>query len=368
MKKFYLILALAFGAISAFSQQPNFTIVKNNPATSIKNQGSSGTCWCFSSTALVESELLLKKQPETDLSETFTVYNLYLDKAEKYIRRRGTTRFTEGGLEQDMLYSTDTYGAMPQSIYPGIDKDTVMRRDYAMADKIKKYLDRFLKSHPDTIPAGWQDSVKYFLNSYIGTPPATFTYNGKEYTPKSYAAENVPVKLSDYIGLTSFTHHPYYSTFPMEVPDNYNSNMYFNMPLDQFIATIKGALMKGYTVAWDADVSNRGFRQNVGVAKWVDDPQETKTFLSFTEKTPDAAIRQKLFDDQVTQDDHLMQITGLAKDADGKEYFIVKNSWGKVGPYAGYIYVSMPYFIINTISVLVNKQAIDKSLLAKTSY
>lgn len=367
MKKIYLSVALVLAAMYAFSQQQNFTVIKSNAATPVKNQGRSGTCWCFSSTALVESELLLKKQPETDLSETFTVYQLYLDKAVKYIRRRGNTRFTEGGIEQDMLYSTDTYGAMPQSIYPGIDKDVIMAHNYTMEGQLKKYLDHVLATHPDTIPAGWKDSVKIILNKYIGTPPETFTYNGKQYTPKSYAAEFVNVKLSDYVGLTSFTHHPYYSTFAIEVPDNYNSNMFYNLPLDEFMATVKAAIMKGYTVAWDADVSNSGFKQNVGIAKWVSDPLETKNLTTYTEKTPTAAIRQQLFDDQVTQDDHLMQITGLAKDGNGNEYFIVKNSWGKVGPYAGYIYVSMPYFTINTISVLINKKAIAKNVLAKAS-
>jgi len=302
-----------------------------------------------------------------DLSETFTVYNLFLDKAEKYIRRRGDARFSEGGIEQDMLYATDNYGAIPQSVYPGAGKEMDISKEAPLQGKIKIYLDRVLKSNPDTIPSGWEDSVKVILNSYIGTPPATFTIDGKNYTPKSYAAEFVPVKLSDYIGLTSFTHHPFYSSFSMEVPDNYNSNMYLNLPLDNFIATIKEAIMKGYTIAWDADVSNGGFKQGKGVAKWVNSPDDSKDFLTFTEKTPNQAIRQKLFDDQVTQDDHLMQITGLAKDSTGNDYFIVKNSWGKVGPYEGYIYVSLPYFEINTISVLINKKALPKDLIAKSN-
>jgi bleomycin hydrolase len=362
MKKICLLVTLFIISVNAFSQDQPFTVIKNNAATPVKNQGQSGTCWCFSSTALVESELLLKKQPESDLSETFTVYNLYIDKAEKYIRRRGNTRFTEGGIEQDMLYSTDTYGAMPQSIYPGIGKDTIMSHDYAMEGKLKAYLDDVLKNNPDTIPTNWKDGFKTILNSYLGTPPANFTYNGKEYTPKTFAAEQVPVKLSDYIGLTSFTHHPYYSTFSIEVPDNYNSNMFLNLPLDEFIKTVKAALLKGYTVAWDADVSNKGFRQMAGLAKWVNSADEVKAFATYTEKIPTAQIRQELFDKQVTQDDHLMQITGLAKDKSGNEYFIVKNSWGLVGPYSGYIYVSMPYFTINTISVLINKKAVASNL------
>jgi len=367
MKKIYFVIALSFAALNIFAQQPTFTIEKNNAASSVKDQGKTGTCWCFSSTALVESELLQKNEPDADLSETFTVYNLFLDKAEKYIRRRGDTRFSEGGIEQDMLYSTDTYGAMPQSVYPGDGKERVVSKEASLQNMIKGYLDRVLKNNRDTIPSDWEDSVKIILNNSIGTPPATFTYNGKTYTPKTYAAENVSVKLSDYIGLTSFTHHPYYTNFAMEVPDNYNSNMFYNLPLNEFMAAIKQAIMNGYTIAWDADISNKGFRQRVGVAKWVNSPDDAKAFLTFTEKAPDAAIRQKLFDDQVTQDDHLMQITGLAKDSNGNEYFIVKNSWGKVGPYDGYIYVSMPYFEINTISVLINKSALPKDLTVKAA-
>lgn len=366
MKPSFLFAALLLAG-SAFAQSPKFTVIKNNAATPVKNQGMSGTCWCFSSTALAESELLFKQQPETDLSEVFTVYSLYIDKAEKYIRRRGNTRFTEGGIQQDMIYCTNTYGAMPQDVYPGVGKDNVLNKDGEMEGKLKGYLDDILKKNQDTIPSNWEEGFKAILGSYLGTPPAKFTYNGKEYTPKSYAAQNVSLKLSDYIGLTSFTHHPYYTTFAMEVPDNYNSNMFYNLPLDEFISTVKQAIQKGYTIAWDADVSNAGFRQNVGYAKWTNGKIDAKDFASFTEAKPTVKIRQELFDKQVTQDDHLMQITGLAKDEKGNEYFIVKNSWGKAGPYEGYIYVSMPYFTINTISILVNKKALAPTMISKTA-
>ena len=360
----FLSILLAAGT---FAQAPKFTVIQNNPATPVKNQGASGTCWCFSSTALVESELLFKKQPEADLSEVFTVYNLYIDKADKYIRRRGTTRFTEGGLEQDMLYCRDTYGAIPQSVYPGVGNDAVLNKDGEMLEKLTGYLNDLLKKYPGAIPADWKTGYISILNSYLGAPPAKFTYNGKEYTPKTFAAENVSVKLSDYIGLTSFTHHPYYSTFAMEVPDNYNSNMYYNLPLNDLIGAVKQAIKNGYTIAWDVDVSNSGFNPGLGLAKWTSHADDEKAFATFTEQTPTTEVRQQLFDTQVTQDDHLMQITGLAKDEKGNEYFIVKNSYGpNAGPYGGYLYVSMPYFAINTISVLVNKQALPPALTSKT--
>jgi bleomycin hydrolase len=377
MKQIASFLVLSAVASAAFAQEPNvkvnlttpkseFTIVKNNQATPVKNQGNSGTCWCFATTSLMESEMLSKKEKDPDLSEVFTVYNLYIDKAEKYIRRRGNTRFTEGGIQQDVMFSADNFGSMPQEIYPGVGRDTVLNHDGQMETKLKVYLDDLLKNNPDTIPANWRTNFKSILNGYLGEPPATFSYNGKTYTPKTYASEFVPLKLSGYVGLTSFKHHPYNTSFAIEVPDNYNSNMFYNLPLNEFIKNVKAAVMQGYTVAWDADVSNKGFQMRKGLAKWVDKDEETKDFSTFTEKTPTAEIRQDLFDRQVTQDDHLMQITGLAKDSKGNEYFLVKNSWGTTAsPFGGYLYVSMPYFAINTISVVINKKAVPAALIAK---
>ncbi len=365
MKKLLILLLLIVASATAFSQTKQFTEIKNNAATPVKNQWHSGTCWCYSTTAMTESELLDEHKPQMDLSETFTVYNLYIDKATKYIRRRGNTRFAEGGLSQDMLNAVANYGAMPQEIYPGVGRDTIMNHDYKMADILKDYLDSFLKANPDTIPDNWKDGFVQILNSYLGAPPAKFDYNGKHYTPKSFAAAYITEKPSDFIGLTSFTHHPFYAEFVMEVPDNYNSNAYYNLPLDELINTVKKCIENGYTLTWDADVSNIGFRQKKGVAMWVTNGNDSNAFPNFTEPNYTQQIRQHLFDEQETQDDHLMQITGLAKDEKGNDYFIVKNSWGEVGPYKGYIYVSVPYFAINTISVVVNKKAIDKNEMNK---
>lgn len=307
--------------------------------------------------------MLQKGKPELDLSETFTVWNLYIDKAVKYIRRRGTARFGEGGLGQDMLNAVANFGAMPQSVYPGIGKDTILNHDYKMEGVLKAYLDEVLDKNKDTIPESWKDGFIKILNSYLGQPPAEFDYNGKHYTPMTFAAEYVTEKPADFIGLTSFTHHPYYSQFVMEVPDNYNSNAYYNLPLDELIQTTKDCIMKGYTLTWDADVSNGGFQQAKGIAMWVNSKDDSKALPAFTERPFDATVRQQLFDKQVTQDDHLMQVTGIVKDSTGKEYFIVKNSWGERGPFKGYIYVSMPYFAINTISVLVNKKAVPAKVM-----
>lgn len=362
MQKIFFIVGLMI-TTAIVHAQTQFTVVKNNAATPVRNQGRSGTCWCFSSTAMTESGLLMANKPGLDLSETFIVYNLYIDKGEKYIRRRGNTRFAEGGLGQDMLNAVANYGAMPQEIYPGIGRDTIMSHNYTMEARLKKYLDSVLATNPNTIDTNWKAGFLNILESYISKPPATFSYNGQQYTPKSFAAEYIAEKPSDFIGLTSFTHHPFFTAFVMEVPDNYNSNAYYNLPLEALIGSVKTAIEKGYTLTWDADVSNTGFRQRTGVAMWVSNAGDSTNFPLFKEQAYTQAKRQQLFDEQVTQDDHLMQITGLAKDEKGQEYFIVKNSWGEVGPHKGYIYVSMPYFAINTISVLVNKKAVPKDLL-----
>jgi bleomycin hydrolase len=363
MQRAIVFLVSCFLYLQVSAQSNGFTVVKNNVATPVKNQYSSGTCWCFSATAMTESEMLQKGKPELDLSETFTVWNLYIDKAIKYMRRRGDTRFAEGGLGQDMLNAAANFGAMPQSVYPGEGKDTIMSRNYKMADQLKAYLDGVLSANKDTIPTNWKDGFMKILNSYLGQPPAEFDYNGKHYTPQTFAAEFITEKPSDFIGLTSFTHHPYYTSFVMEVPDNYNSNAYYNLPLAEFIQTVKDCIAKGYTLTWDADVSNKGFQTRKGLAMWVSNDADAKALPDFNEQPYNATIRQELFDKQVTQDDHLMQITGLAKDAAGKEYFIVKNSYGLRGPFAGYVYVSMPYFAINTISVLVNKKAVPAGVV-----
>jgi len=365
MRKLFCVIFFATVAFAGHAQTKQFTVIKNNAATPVKNQGHSGTCWCFSSTAMTESDLLLANKPALDLSETFTVYNLYIDKAVKYIRRRGSTRFAEGGLGQDMLNAVANYGAMPQEIYPGIGKDTIMGRNYQMQGILKAYLDSVLAANPDVIPLNWKDGFLQILQSYLGTPPAEFDYNGKHYTPQTFAAEYITEKPVDFIGLTSFTHHPFNTSFVMEVPDNYNSNAYYNLPLDELINTTKQCIEKGYTLTWDADVSNIGFRQRKGVAMWTANANDSTAFPAFTEQSFTQEIRQELFDEQVTQDDHLMQITGMAKDENGKEYFIVKNSWGEIGPYKGYIYVSIPYFAINTISVLVNKKALSDEEIKK---
>ena len=354
-KIFFIIQLFFVGSLYAQQLPPGFTIIKNNAALPVKNQGVSGTCWSFASTSLAESELLHSYNEHIELSEAFTVWNLYIDKADKYIRRRGSARFSEGGLQPDVLYSIETYGAMPEMIYPGIGKDKVFNSDERMHRELQNYLDVLLKNNPDSVPLDWKDGYKKILSGYLGTPPSTFAYDDQQYTPKSFAQAFVNIHPDDFEGFTSFLHHPYYTSFVMEVPDNYNDNSYYNLPLDSLITITRKSILNGYTISWDADVSNDGFIFEKGFAMLLTQSDDAESVPNINEMPYDAQLRQTLFDKQVTQDDHLMQITGLAKDPDGKEFFIVKNSWGTSNPCAGYMLVSIPYFAINTISIFVNK-------------
>ncbi|MEP6582880.1 MAG: C1 family peptidase [Ginsengibacter sp.] len=347
------------------AQQNNFTPVKINSATTVKDQFSSSTCWDFACTAMTESELLKTGNSELDLSETFTMFNTYIDKAAKYLQCRDRKYFTQGGIGEDMLKTIDNYGAMPQEIYPGIHQDTIMNKEAVMYPILKSYLDSILVNNPDTIPANWKNNFVKILEHYMGTPSENFMYNGKCYTAKTFAAEYIKSSSSDFIGLTSFTHHPYYSPFVIEVSHNYNNNVYNNLPLDEFITTVKSCIENGYTLIWDTDISNEGFQKNKGFAMWANGKNDTKALPDFEEKPYTNEIRQQLFKKGTTQNDHLMQITGLVKNAAGKEYFVVKNSWGNLGPFNGYIYVSIPYFAINTISILVNKKALPQEVAIK---
>jgi bleomycin hydrolase len=361
MKKRSLLLAQFVISCFVYAQQlpQGFTLIKNNAALPVKNQGMSGTCWCFSSTSVTESELLRSTNTNIELSEAFTVWNLYLDKADNYVRRKGSARFSEGGLAQDVFYAIDNYGAVPESIYPGTGKDSILNHDSEMHDKLQAYLDTLLKNYPDTIPLNWRDGYLKILSGYLGTPPESFSYNGKVYTPKTFAAKYVVAHLDNFEGFTSFTHHPYYKPFVLELPDNYNNNAYYNLPLDSLIAITRKSILKGYTISWDADVTNNGFLFEKGFALLLQQGDDADKVPVVKEASYDTKLRQLLFDKQVTQDDHLMQITGLAKDSKGNEFFIVKNSWGTENPCGGYVLVSKAYFAINTLSVLVDKKAIN---------
>lgn len=371
MKAFCITLAML--AATAVNAQEKGMVIKNlekgriNAATPVKNQGMTGTCWDFSSTSMIESESLRKGLPELDLSEMFTARNVYIEKAKNYVRRQGFARFDEGGLAHDVIRAIAAYGIEPESVYSGLKNNAPMHDHGQMVIAMKKYLDSIIKVSP--VPDNWVNEFTGILDTYMGKPPATFEYNGKTYTPQSFAKEVVQFNEDDYVFLTSFTHHPFYKSFIVEVPDNFSNGAYFNVPLKELTSITETALQKGYTVLWDADVSNKGFAgsrgyalltsANVSLPKDSIDPEMQEP--GYTQES-----RQQLYEELITQDDHLMHITGIEKTPKGKTFFLVKNSWGKnASPFGGYLNVSEAYFAVNTITIVVPKAALDKSLQKK---
>ncbi len=346
-----------------------FTIDKAVAATSVKDQAMTGTCWCFSSTSLIESQCLKNNLGELDLSEMFTVRNIYIEKARNYILRQGHAQFGEGGLGHDLIRAIATYGAMPETVYSGLKPGQHQHNHVKLSADLKKYLDSMLNLKP--VPANWVAGYKNILDSAIGIPPQNFSYNGKSYTPATFADEVLHFNANDYVNITSFTHHDFYQPFILEVPDNFSNGAYYNIPLNEMIQLTKDAVNKGYSVLWDADVSNDGFQQRFGSAVNLESiPGGLKSKMDLIngevkEEKPTAEKRQALFENLTTQDDHLMHIIGLEKSKSGNPFFLVKNSWGDTGPNHGYINVSEAYFAINTISLIIPKAALSKSLLEK---
>lgn len=371
MKKLLLLPLATLVATISFAQPaaplPGFTIQKTIAATPVKNQAMTGTCWCFSSTSLIESQCLKKNIGELDISEMFTVRNIYIEKAKNYLLRQGHTQFGEGGLGHDLVRAIATYGAVPEDVYSGLVSGQKMHNHQKLSGQLKDYLDETLKTVP--VPANWLDEYIKILDKGLGTAPTDFEYKGKKYTPRSFAKEVLKFNADDYVNITSFTDHPYYQPFIIEVPDNFSNGAYYNLPLNEMISVVKDAVKSGYSVLWDADVSNDGFMQNRGVAIYPDpsaaNNKKDVDAGNAVEAKWDAATRQQLYENLTTQDDHLMHITGLETSASGKPYFLVKNSWGDIGPEHGYINVSEAYFAINTISLIVPKDAMSKDLLAK---
>ncbi|MDE6276869.1 MAG: C1 family peptidase [Muribaculaceae bacterium] len=364
-----------------------FTDVISIPVTSVKDQNKSGTCWCFAGTSHLEDEILKNGGDSLDLSEMFTVRHCYADKAERYIRLYGQTNFTPGGSIMDVPYVWERYGAVPEEVYTGLqygeDKHVHGELDAALSAYVKAVAAKPNKK----ISTAWRKGLNAILDAYLGEVPETFTYKGKTYTPKSYA-ESLGLKMDDYVPLTSFTHHPFYTSFAVEVPDNWLWEKSFNVPLDELEAAVDNALKEGYTVVWAADVSEGGFKWTDGVAlmpkgktegdmndtelsRWVKLSDRERQNDKYNFKAPveeievSQELRQDMFDSQETTDDHGMVIVGTALDQKGNKYYKVKNSWDTNQIYDGYFYASMPYFRAKTMNILVNRKGLPKELAKK---
>ena len=404
MKKFFVLalgLVMATGAMAngveakpkKKAEQPEgiqFTVVQENPITSIKNQNRAGTCWCYSSLAFIESELLRMGKGEYDFSEMFIVHNTYLDRADKAVRTHGDVSFAQGGSFYDVIYGMEAFGLVPEAeMRPGVmygmelsNHNELSAVSDAVVAAIAKGQHRSLQVSPDGEML-WKKAIEAIHDIYLGVRPETFTYEGVEYTPKSFY-ESLGLNADDYVSLTSYTHHPFYSSFALEIPDNWRWAQSYNLPIDELMEVFDYAIMNGYTVAWGSDVSEDGFtREGTAIlpdvekasteldgsdmAKWLKmtEAERKSKPMAVPQKWVSQQVRQLAYDNRETTDDHGMLIYGIATDQNGTPYYMVKNSWGEVGTYKGIWYASKAFVRYKTMNIIVHKDAIPAEIRAK---
>ncbi|GHT58368.1 aminopeptidase [Bacteroidia bacterium] len=393
MKRLFILLFGICLGLSVFAQEQTanktdifqFTTIKEIPITPVKNQSSSGTCWSFSGIGLIEAELLRMGKGTFDLSEMFVVHQNYSEKAQKYVRMHGTVNFAGGGSFADVLDCIRDHGIVPNDLQTGLNYGDTIHRHAELDNLLKVYIDVIIKNQGRKLSTAWYQGFTGILDAYLGQCPETFTYNGKSYTPKSFT-QFLGIHPEDYVSITSFTHHPFYTSFAIEVPDNWRWAESYNVPLDEMMQIIDNAIDKGYTAAWASDVSESGFtRKGIAVvpdedakegpgsdqAHWLGLTQRERDeyFKNLSQPVPEKKItqqmRQKGFDNYETGDDHGMLIYGKAQDQNGSKYYLVKNSWGTASPYNGIWYASVPFVEYKTISVVVHKDALPKNIKNK---
>lgn len=387
-----LLAALAAGASAEDKEgnknKPVFTVVKENPITSIKNQSRSGTCWDYSTLSFFESEILKATGKTYDLCEAFVANKNYMDRAVQVVRLHGDCQFSQGGSAYDVFYVLKNYGICPEDAMPlpGTLYGDSLNNFNEFFGQLEPYVAGVAKSDSKKLSSQWKVGLQGILDAYLGECPDNFTYEGKSYTPKTFAA-SLGLDWNNYVSITSYSHHPYYSQFAVEVQDNWRNPLSWNLPMEDMARIIDNAVMNGYTVAWGGDVSEEGFTRN-GLAYFYD----TKQMESLTgsdmahwlklsaskrtdiidslgctapelESTPEQ--RQERYDNWQLTDDHGMLIYGIAKDQNGKEYYMVKNSWGETGEYKGIWYMTKNFIIANTMDYMVNVNAIPKDIVKK---
>ncbi|NLJ00762.1 MAG: aminopeptidase [Bacteroidales bacterium] len=389
MNKFIVVIALFLASVAVSAQGAyTFKVVKENPITPVKNQYSTGTCWSFAGVGMMESDLLRTGKGEFDLSEMYIVRKNYEDKAIKYARLHGHLNFAAGGSFADVIETIDEYGIMPEDAYMGLEYGA-LTHDHGELDKVLKgYMDGIIGAR--SVTPVWFDGFSAILDTYLGKVPEKFIYDGNEYTPHTFR-EYLGLNQRDYISLTSFTHHPFYNDFPIEVPDNWRWATSYNLPMGELMEVMEHAIMEGYTIAWAADVSEPGFSRS-GIAiipdenapenagsdqeKWLGQSvRERDAELRMrvgrevlAEKSITQEMRQVAYDRYETTDDHGMQIYGIAHDQQGNTFYMVKNSWGETGPYNGLWYASDAFVRYKTMSVVVHKDAVPAHVLKKLKF
>ena len=393
MKKFIIPVAILCASICATAQVKSpvadldytFTTVKANPITSVKNQASSGTCWAYSTIGFFESEAIrLGNIKDTlkypDFSVFYVVSHSYMDRAVKYVRLDGNLTFGAGSEADDVLHVIEDYGIVPLEAMTGMNYGTELPRQAELDAVLAGYISAVAKNPNRTLTTAWRPGFQAVLDAYLGPCPEKFTVDGKEYTPAEYR-DAMKIVPEDYVTLSSFTHHPFYSWFPLEVCDNWRWDEVYNVPIDEFMSVLDDAIMKGYTVAWGADVSHAGFTRNgLGILvdvkassagsdqeHWVGKEEGKPAPVSIVESVPTQESRQVEFENKTITDDHGMQIFGIAKDQDGKKYYMVKNSWGETGKYKGIWYVTEAFVKNQSMDYMIHTSALPKDLRKKLS-
>ena len=395
MKKIILVaLALLVPATAVMAKKKKeevkkdtveFTVIKQNPITSVKDQHRSGTCWAYSSLGFLEAELLRMGKGEHDLCESFLVYNTYMDRADKAVRTHGDASFSQGGSFYDAIYCLKHYGIVPQNAMPfpgSLYGDSLF--NFNQLDAVASaYVGAIAKGNLKKISPTWKSDLSNIYKNYFGELPKTVVAGGKTYTPQQYATDYLGLNPDDYVSLTSYTHHPFYTKFILEIQDNWRWAESYNLPLDEFMEVCDAAVRNGYTFAWGADVSESYFSRD-GVARvpatlkdnditgsdaarWTGSNAQNGAAIktSNNEKTITQELRQLGYDNWETTDDHGMVIYGLAKNKQGDEYFMVKNSWGDYGKYHGMFYASKAYVAYKTMNILIHKSAIPAHIAKK---
>ena len=398
MKKLLTLALMAMIALSASAakkkeaakdaNKPVFTVIKENPITSMKDQNRSGTCWDYSTLSFFEAEILKATGKTYDLCESFVANKTYMDRAIQVVRYHGDCQFAQGGSAEDVLHTLKTWGICPEGAmpFPGSLYGDSLNNFNEFFSLLEPYVAAISKSSAKKISNQWKVGLQGILDAYLGKCPEKFTYEGKEYTPKTFM-KSLGINLDDYVSITSYTHHPFYTAFAVEVQDNWRFPLSYNVPMDEMMQIIDNAVNEGYTVAWGGDVSEEGFtRQGLAyaidnkaalslagsdMAKWLKLDKQQKTNIidsigcTVPEIIPTQEMRQERFDNWELTDDHGMHIYGIAKDQNGKEYYMVKNSWGETGEYKGVWYMTKTFIAANTMDFLINKNAIPAEIRKK---
>ena len=361
MKSEYTVLLttiiLSFSISLSLTAQYDFEHIKELECSPIKSQNNTGTCWSFATASFLESELMRQGKGSIDLSEMYVVSNIYRDKARNYVLRQGKANFSQGSLSHDLINIIKSGGVMPESEYSGLLAGETSHDHSEMEAGLKGFLDGVMKSK--RLSKKWPQAFEAILDVYLGPAETNFKVGGKQFDAAAYA-DHLGITPEDYISLTSFTHHPFGESFILEIPDNYSNGSYMNVPLADLIGTIDRALEKGYSIAWDGDVSEAGFDARQGIAVLPKNADRKNLFAEpGGEVKVTQQLRQDLFENTSTTDDHLMHIVGLAKDKNDTEYYIIKNSWGEISPYKGYLYMSKAYAAMKTVAIMVHKDVVE---------